>query len=210
MKIRHRPGPLLLLALTLLVGLLIPRSLDAVETAKAKSGESAKNDQKATRKNASSKATKDRTALLDPDPNHLSAVEALEQIRRAEEESVEGSGFTYRPGNRRDPFMSPQDILKAQMSGRTCAGDGMECWLIQDVTVIGVLQRNAGNVALVIGPDGYGTTLHEGDRLYDGVVRRIDSRGGLVVFRQSVDDPARIKPYRDVEKGLNLHKEGRS
>jgi hypothetical protein len=62
----------------------------------------------------------------------------------------------------------------------------------------------------VIGPDGYGTTLREGDRLYDGEVRRIDSDTGHVVFRQKVNDPTRIKPFRDIEKGLDLDKEGRS
>jgi hypothetical protein len=148
--------------------------------------------------------------VIASDPNHLSAVKALEQIRRDEQASSEGSSFTYDPGDRRDPFLSPQDILQMQMSGQICQGEGMECWLIQDVTVIGVLHRPGGNVALVIGPDGYGTTLHEGDRLYDGEVRRIDPETGLVVFRQKINDPTRIKPFRDVEKGLSLTKEGRS
>ena len=148
--------------------------------------------------------------VIANDPNHISAIKALEQIRRDELNSSEGSAFTYDPGDRRDPFLSPQDIMAAQMSGQVCKGEGMECWLIQDVTVIGVLNRRNGNVALVIGPDGYGTTLHEGDKLYDGEVRRIDPESGLVVFRQKINDPTRIKPFRDVEKGLNLNKEGRS
>ena len=148
--------------------------------------------------------------VIENDPNHLSAVKALEQIKRDEETSSEGNTFTYDPGDRRDPFLSPQDILAAQMSGQVCQGEGMECWLIQDVTVIGVLTRKTGNVALVIGPDGYGTTLREGDKLYDGEVRKIDPESGLVVFRQRISDPTRIKPFRDVEKGLDLKKEGRS
>jgi Tfp pilus assembly protein PilP len=148
--------------------------------------------------------------VISSDPNHVSAIKALEQIKRDEENSSEGNTFTYDPGDRRDPFLSPQDILAAQMSGQVCKGEGMECWLIQDVTIIGVLTRKNGNVALVIGPDGYGTTLHEGDKLYDGEVRRIDPVSGLVVFRQKISDPTRIKPFRDVEKGLNLNKEGRS
>lgn len=149
-------------------------------------------------------------AVIATDPNHVSAIKALEQIKRDEENSSEGNTFTYDPGDRRDPFLSPQDILAAQMSGQVCKGEGMECWLIQDVTIIGVLTRKNGNVALVIGPDGYGTTLHEGDKLYDGEVRKIDPVSGLVVFRQKISDPTRIKPFRDVEKGLNLNKEGRS
>jgi len=148
--------------------------------------------------------------VIENDPNHLSAVKALEQIKRDEESSSEGNTFSYDPGDRRDPFLSPQDVLAAQMQGQVCDGEGIECWLIQDVTVIGVLARRNGDVALVIGPDGYGTTLHEGDKLYDGDVRKIDPETGLVVFRQKINDPTRIKPFRDVEKGLNLTKEGRS
>ncbi len=153
---------------------------------------------------------KETLEVIAADPNHLSAVEALEKIRREENESADGKIFSYDPGDRRDPFLSPLDLLKAQMSGQVCDGEGMECWLIQDVTVIGVLTRSGGNVALVIGPDGYGTTLRIGDKLYDGEVRRIDPVTGLVVFRQRLNDPTRIKPFRDVEKGLNLKMEGRS
>lgn len=149
-------------------------------------------------------------AVIAGDPNHLSAVKALEQIRLDEQASAEGNSFSYDPGDRRDPFLSPQDVLQSQMAGQICQGEGMECWLIQDVTIIGVLHRGSGDVALVIGPDGYGTTLHEGDTLYDGDVRSINSETGLVVFRQKINDPSRIKPFRDVEKGLNLMKEGRS
>lgn len=196
----NRPIPLVILAFSVLVGTLIPRSIAAKDLARAETSRASKNVA----------VNSDPTSLLNSDPNHLSAVEALKRIRREEEESIEGNGFTYRPGDRRDPFMSPQDILKANMSGRICEGEGMECWFIQDVTIIGVLQKGTGAVALVIGPDGYGTTLHEGDILYDGQVRRIDSRGGSVVFRQKIDDPTRIKPFRDVHKGLNLKKEGRS
>lgn len=155
-------------------------------------------------------ASQGSLTVIQSDPNHLSAVKALEQIKRDEEASSEGNSFSYDPGDRRDPFLSPQDVLQAQMQGQVCEGEGIECWLIQDVTVIGVLSRRSGDVALVIGPDGYGTTLHEGDRLYDGDVRKIDPETGLVVFRQKINDPTRIKPFRDVEKGLNLTKEGRS
>lgn len=155
-------------------------------------------------------ATAGGLAVIAEDPNHISAVKALEQIRRDEAASSEGAHFSYDPGDRRDPFLSPQDILQSQMAGQICQGEGMECWLIQDVTVIGVLARRTGDVALVIGPDGYGTTLRVGDRLFDGEVRRIDPESGFVIFRQRINDPTRIKPFRDIEKGLDLKKEGRS
>ena len=182
----------------------------AAAEGKAAGGQAADTGPAAPPASGAAPAAQPTLDVIAQDPNHLSAIKALEQIRRDEESSSEGTTFTYDPGDRRDPFLSPQDVLAAQMSGNVCEGEGMECWLIQDVTVIGVLQRRTGPVALVIGPDGYGTTLHEGDKLYDGDVRRIDPETGLVVFRQKINDPTRIKPFRDVEKGLNLTKEGRS
>ncbi len=209
------PGPLSLLAALLLAALMVPAPLAQESPAEAEAKEQAEKTQDggtaegAEKKPAPAKPQGGGTAIPTNDPDHISAVKALEQIRREEEMSVEGS-FSYRPGNRRDPFLSPHDILQAEITGRVCEGEGMQCWLIQDITVIGVLSRKSGNVALVIGPDGYGTTLREGDRLYDGEVRRIDSDTGHVVFRQKVNDPTRIKPFRDIEKGLDLDKEGRS
>jgi len=211
------PGPLSLLAALLLALLVVPSTVAQESPAEAEAKDQAEKAAAAGKEPAKDPNAADarRTPGVNPaqiptnDPDHISAVKALEQIRREEEMSVEGT-FSYRPGNRRDPFLSPHDILQAEITGRVCEGEGMECWLIQDVTVIGVLSRKTGNVALVIGPDGYGTTLREGDRLYDGEVRRIDSDTGHVVFRQKVNDPTRIKPFRDIEKGLDLDKEGRS
>jgi hypothetical protein len=225
------PGPLTALAALLLAALVMPAPLAQESPAEAEAKEQAKKarvvgtaqgaakEQKPApakpqgaekeQKPAPAKPQGSDRPIPTSDPDHVSAVKALEQIRREEEMSAEGS-FSYRPGNRRDPFLSPHDILQAEITGRVCEGEGMECWLIQDVVVIGVLARKSGNVALVIGPDGYGTTLREGDRLYDGEVRRIDPDTGHVVFRQKVNDPTRIKPFRDIEKGLDLDKEGRS
>lgn len=215
------PGPLSLLAALLLALLVVPASLAQESPAEAEAKDKAEQGTQdaaagstagaatGTKKADPNAPAADRSKIPTSDPDHISAVKALEQIRREEEMSAEGT-FSYRPGNRRDPFLSPHDILQAEITGRVCEGEGMECWLIQDVTIIGVLSRKSGNVALVIGPDGYGTTLREGDRLYDGEVRRIDSETGHVVFRQKVNDPTRIKPFRDIEKGLDLDKEGRS
>lgn len=212
------PGPLTALAALLLAALVMPAPLAQESPAEAEAKEQAKKARavgtvqgaQKEQKPAPAKPQSSDPSIPTNDPDHVSAVKALEQIRREEEQSAEGGSFSYRPGNRRDPFLSPHDILQAEITGRVCEGEGMECWLIQDVVVIGVLARKSGNVALVIGPDGYGTTLREGDRLYDGEVRRIDPDTGHVVFRQKVNDPTRIKPFRDIEKGLDLDKEGRS
>jgi hypothetical protein len=41
-----------------------------------------------------------------------------------------------------------------------------------------------------------------GDEVYDGSVLTVDATAGTVTFRQQVDDPRLIKPYRDVVKRL--------
>jgi hypothetical protein len=41
-----------------------------------------------------------------------------------------------------------------------------------------------------------------GDALYDGKIIRIDRATGTVMFRQDVNDPRSIKPFRDVTKRL--------
>jgi hypothetical protein len=52
------------------------------------------------------------------------------------------------------------------------------------------------------GTDGLGYSLTEGTELYDGKVLTIDEGDGKVVFRQNVNDPNLIKPYRDIERRL--------
>jgi Tfp pilus assembly protein PilP len=131
----------------------------------------------------------------------------IEQVIRQEEAAAAGKGLTYDAGDRRDPFISPAEAVKVEEMGE-CQGEGSECWLISEIALVGVLQRRAGGVALVIGPEGYGASLKAGDKLYDGEVLSVDGATGTVVFRQKVNDPTRIKPYRDIEKKLNVAREG--
>jgi len=131
----------------------------------------------------------------------------LDDVHQQEEASASGKGLTYDPGDRRDPFVSPAEANKAEDLGK-CEGEGMECWLITEIDLVGVLARRSGGVALVIGPEGYGASLKAGDKLYDGEVLRVDASTGTVVFRQKLNDPTRIKPYRDIEKKLNATREG--
>ena len=131
----------------------------------------------------------------------------LEDVHKQEEASASGKGLTYDPGDRRDPFISPAEANKASDTGK-CEGEGMECWLITEINLVGVLSRRSGGVALVIGPEGYGGSLRAGDKLYDGEVLRVEASTGTVVFRQKINDPTRIKPYRDIEKKLTTTREG--
>jgi hypothetical protein len=57
-------------------------------------------------------------------------------------------------------------------------------------------------VAFFNGSDNKGYFLKVGDALYDGKIIRIDRETGTVMFRQDVNDPRSIKPFRDVTKRL--------
>jgi hypothetical protein len=132
--------------------------------------------------------------------------QVLDDVRRSEEAAATGLGLSYDPQGRRDPFVSPAEAVKFEEMGQ-CEGEGSECWLIAEVDLVGIMGRHGGSVALVVGPDGYGATLKPGDKLYDGEVLRVNSLSGTVVFRQKVNDPTRIKPYRDIEKMLSMTRE---
>jgi Tfp pilus assembly protein PilP len=131
----------------------------------------------------------------------------IEGYQASEESAASGVGLTYDPEGRRDPFISPSELMKFQDVAQ-CEGEGIACWLITEVNIVGVMARRSGTVALVTGPDGYGATLEAGDNLYDGEVLRVDASKGVVVFRQRVNDPTRIKPYRDIEKTLSTREGG--
>jgi hypothetical protein len=75
--------------------------------------------------------------------------------------------------------------------------------LIGEVDLVGTVRDAKGNVAFFKGSDGKGYFLHIGDDLYDGRIISIDPVGGAVTFRQRVDDPRQIKPYRDIVKRLS-------
>jgi hypothetical protein len=126
--------------------------------------------------------------------------EAVEQILRQQEALITGQGFSYNPEGRRDPFRSPFGAL-----GRTEAKrpPGMAGMLVAEIDLTGVVHDpRDGDVAVVNGSDNKGYFLRVGDEVYDGTVIAIDSQRGTITFRQYIDDPRRIKPYRDIVKRL--------
>ncbi len=159
---------------------------------------------------AAKAGAQERTTGSEPAPAPEAPSQAapvIENAKAGEEAAATGVGLTYDPEGRRDPFISPAELTQYQDIGQ-CEGEGVACWLISEVNVVGVLARRSGTVALVVGPDGYGATLQAGDNLYDGEVLRVDASNGTVVFRQRVNDPTRIKPYRDIEKTLSTREGG--
>ena len=100
----------------------------------------------------------------------------------------------------RDPFRSLLDKKPEEQGPRPPGTPGM---LIEEIDLVGILSGPKGTMVLIIGSDGLGYSLTEGAPLYDGRVLRIDQSQQVVVFRQDVNDPTRIKPYRDIERRLD-------
>ncbi len=124
----------------------------------------------------------------------------VEEILAAEEEMLAGGGFTYDPGNRRDPFKS----LLAARERPVDEGprpEGIPGLLIDEIDLTGIFITQDGPVAQVqsSGQDK-SYLIRPGDQLYDGDVVSIAS--AEVVFKQIVNDPTALKPFREVVKKL--------
>jgi Tfp pilus assembly protein PilP len=124
----------------------------------------------------------------------------IDQILEGEEEVLSGNGFTYDPGNRRDPFKS----LLIEQQARDFRGprpEGIPGLLIDEIDLTGVWRTSRGFVAQVVASNQKKTyLLKEGDQLYDGDVVSINKKE--VVFKQIVQDPTALKPFREVVKSL--------
>ena len=80
---------------------------------------------------------------------------------------------------------------------------GVAGMLVTELDLVGIVKDSVGaDMAFVIGSDNRGYFLKSGDEVYDGSLMGIDPRAGTATFRQQVDDPRLIKPYRDVVKRL--------
>lgn len=128
------------------------------------------------------------------------STETVETILREQEELLKGQHFSYDPAGRRDPFRSLYETVKLVKGPRPKGVAGM---LVSEINLVGILKDDTGgDVAFFMGPDNKGYFLRVGDEVYDGTLIAIDTGSGTVTFRQQVDDPRLIKPYRDVPKRL--------
>ncbi len=134
------------------------------------------------------------------------STETINRIIQDNEAILSGRGFTYDPAGRRDPFRSLVDALNSAQKGPRPRGiAGM---LISEINLVGIVQKGRQAIAFFNGTDNKGYFLKVGDALYDGKITRIDRRTGTVMFRQDVNDPRSIKPFRDVTKRLTPTEEG--
>ena len=125
----------------------------------------------------------------------------IDEILQGEEEVLSGSSFSYDPGNRRDPFKS----LLATVDRPEFRGprpEGVPGLLIDEIDLTGIWRTSKGYVAQVVAANQKKSyLLKEGDQLYDGDVVSINKNE--VVFKQVVQDPTALKPFREVVKSLN-------
>jgi len=126
----------------------------------------------------------------------------IDQILEGDEEVLAGgSGFTYDPGNRRDPFKSLL-IAPDRPEFRGPRPEGVPGLLIDEIDLKGIFRTARGYVAQVNASNQKKSyLLKEGDQLYDGDVMSIGKNE--VVFKQIVQDPTALKPFREIVKSLN-------
>lgn len=125
----------------------------------------------------------------------------IDEILEGDEEVLSGTGFTYDPGNRRDPFKSLL-VGPERPEFRGPRPEGIPGLIIDEISLLGVWRTPKGYVAQVKASNQSRSYLiKEGDQLFDGDVVSISREE--VVFKQQVQDPTALKPFREVVKTLN-------
>ena len=127
----------------------------------------------------------------------------IQDLLSRDEEVLSDPGiYTYDPGARRDPFRSLAERRQGpQVDVEEERPEGPAGLLIDEISIEGVFVLPDGPVAQIqsVGQET-SFLLRPGDQLWDGDVVSI----GLdeVVFKQSVNDPTALKPFREVVKKM--------
>ena len=122
-----------------------------------------------------------------------------QRILEQDEASQAGRTYTYDAAGRRDPFRSL--LIRAENRGGAQRPPGIAGIAVDDLQLQGIWKTRAGYVAQIRGTDNKSYLIRAGDLLYDGEVTRIAPNE--VSFRQNLNDPQSVKPFRDVTKQLN-------
>ncbi len=147
----------------------------------------------------------DTTAPVDPtaagDAAIVDAGARIDEILEGEEAVLQGQAYSYDPGDRRDPFRSLETAqTRPEIQGEL--PEGVPGLLIDEVDLTGIYRTSSGYIAQLVSPNKDRSYLvRVGDQLYDGDVVRISQME--VVFKQIVNDPTVLKPYREVVKKLS-------
>jgi Tfp pilus assembly protein PilP len=116
-----------------------------------------------------------------------------------DESAMSGRSYSYDPAGRRDPFRSL--LVREQNRGGPDRPPGIAGISIDDLIVHGIWKTKAGYVAQIRATDNKSYLIRAGDLLYDGEVMRVGPNE--VQFRQNLNDPQSVKPFREVTKQLN-------
>lgn len=116
-----------------------------------------------------------------------------------EESALAGRNYSYDPAGRRDPFRSL--LVREQNKNGIERPPGIAGISIDDLVVHGIWKTHAGYVAQIRATDNKSYLIRAGDLMYDGEVVRVGPNE--VVFRQNINDPQSVKPFREVTKQLN-------
>jgi hypothetical protein len=139
------------------------------------------------------------TKASAPAPTPAPAESLGQQLLEQDELANSGRAYSYDPAGRRDPFRSL--LVRSENRGRGARPPGIAGISIDDVIIQGIWKTKAGYVAQVRGTDNKSYLLRPGNLLYDGEVTRVGPNE--VSFRQNLNDPQSVKPFRDVTKQLN-------
>jgi hypothetical protein len=127
--------------------------------------------------------------------------QAIDELLALDEEVLSDPGtYSYDPGARRDPFRSLL-ARRTQEDEQEERPEGPAGMLIDEIQLQGVFILPEGPVAQIQSSTKETSfLLRPGDQLWDGDVVRITL--DEVVFKQSVNDPTALKPFREVVKRL--------
>lgn len=117
-----------------------------------------------------------------------------------EEAALAGRAYSYDPAGRRDPFRSL--LVRPEDRALGARPPGVAGMSIDEIVIHGIWKTRSGFVAQVRATDNKSYLIRQGDLLYDGEVTRVGANE--VVFRQNINDPQSVKPFREVTKQLHV------
>ncbi|HEX4955861.1 MAG TPA: hypothetical protein VF017_20935 [Thermoanaerobaculia bacterium] len=127
--------------------------------------------------------------------------EDIDQILEGEEDLLTGGQGGYDAGNRRDPFKSLM-VTPDKIKFRGKRPEGVPGLMIDEILLSGIFKTKNGYIAQVQAADRQKSFLLKvGDQLFDGDVISITAKE--VVFKQNIQDPTALRPFREVVKSLN-------
>ena len=121
---------------------------------------------------------------------------SVAQADTSEEMTQEGVGVE--PS---EPGVDSDELLAERVAMRGPRPEGIPGLLIAEIDLTGILITSDGPFAQVRSTqEDKSYLLREGDQLYDGDV--VSIAANELTFKQIVDDPTAVKPFREVIKKL--------